>query len=169
MQIIRQSQLVLALALALPCVACGGPPQPPPPPPDTLDNVAWETVVSSPDEECQPEILRVDRGDLNGDDAREALVSWTCGAVTSGYPDVVDIYDGASRQGEPRIVGRALDERSSGEERGSRVVNVVAGDGRATIRANEYRPDDSNADPSVTVEYDVVVEADRPVVTRRVV
>ncbi|QGK69127.1 hypothetical protein GIY23_05880 [Allosaccharopolyspora coralli] len=51
-----------------------------------------------------PEVVRTDQGDLTGDGYPEVLVTMTCRAVTTAQPEVVEVYDGASPDGEPRLL-----------------------------------------------------------------
>jgi hypothetical protein len=117
---------------------CGAEPGPAGPASDALANVRWEDHVRA----CSIEqggpglgtiIGDVVKGDATGDGRVDTLVVDECRSPTSSWPEVVEVFDGASDPAKPTRIAALLE----GDERYLRDLNVeVTVDGGVVVTSN---------------------------------
>jgi hypothetical protein len=102
---VRTAALLLVAGLA----GCGSGPVP-----DALSNVRWSEHVR----DCAVEhggsglgtrVNSVTKGDVNSDGQVDTLVVDECEAKTTAWPQVVEVFDGASDPARPSLLGRLLE------------------------------------------------------------
>ncbi len=119
----------VSLSVVLAASGCGSPA-----PADALANVDWKDHVRS----CAKEeggsglgtvIGSVIKGDVNGDGRVDTAVVNECGSSTSRWPQVVEVFDGASEPQNPQRLGVLLEgdtdymrDLSVAVESGGRIV-----------------------------------------------
>lgn len=105
--------MTCAVGLALALVACSSSASPPPAA-DALGNVSWadhvrDCAVAHGGPGLGTVIDAVVKGDVNADGHPDTLVVDRCEAKTSSWPDVVEVFDGASDAATPKRLAVLLD------------------------------------------------------------
>src|SRR5262245_52350179 len=104
------------------------------PAPDAMSNVRWQEHVR----DCAVEhggsglgtrIDTVAKGDVNDDGRVDTLVVDECESKTSAWPQVVEVFDGASDPARPSLMGRLLD----GDEEYPRQLGVTVEPGGRVV------------------------------------
>jgi hypothetical protein len=108
-------------------------------------NVNWTTMMAA---NCVPEIRFLQIGDVTNDGVPDGIVVWACESPTSGFPEIVDVYDGRLVTGTPKLITRLLGEHDGLDVRGLRVGAVYTSKGAIRVLAGAYTDEDSNAEPS---------------------
>ncbi len=124
-----------------------------PPVTDRLAGVEWERHVR----DCSADaggsglgtvIDTVAKGEVTGDNQMDTLVVNRCESSTSPWPQVVEVFDGASDPAAPRRLGLLLE----GDSEYPRDVNVtVEPGGRVVIVGRGLSPDAALCCPDITV------------------
>ncbi|GAA4608550.1 hypothetical protein GCM10023107_87180 [Actinoplanes octamycinicus] len=70
----------------------------------------WKKYLEPCDAPQKVLIQKVVTADVNGDGTFDALVAHACSPITSYWPTVVDVFDGASSSAKPKRLGTLLQD-----------------------------------------------------------
>ncbi|WIM93187.1 hypothetical protein ACTOB_005158 [Actinoplanes oblitus] len=70
----------------------------------------WKKFIEKCDAPQKVMIQKVVTADVNGDGTFDALVAHACSPITSYWPTVVDVFDGASSSSKPKRLGTLLQD-----------------------------------------------------------
>ena len=121
--------------------------------PDALSNVRWQEHVRDCAEEhggsgLGTRIDTVAKGDVNNDGRVDTLVVDECESKTSAWPQVVEVFDGASDPARPALLGRLLE----GDDVYPRQIAVtVEPGGRVVVTGVGLSPDAPQCCPDLAL------------------